>query len=67
MKDLGLFILFFFFLGLKVSSDQTGYYLSQAKSAIDIVSRVSLIDSKTTHTPMESNAHFFSYCWYFSQ
>ena len=55
MKDFGLFS---FFLGLEISYNQSGYYLSQAKYASDLVSRVGLIDSKTVHTPMESNAHF---------
>ena len=47
-----------FFLGLKISHDQFGYYLSQAKYACDLVCCISLTDSKTMHTPMESNAHF---------
>ena len=55
MKDLGLLN---FFLGLEISYDQSGYYLSQAKYAYDLISHASLIDSKTVHTPMESNAHF---------
>ena len=55
MKDLRLLN---FFLGLDISYDQSGYYLSQAKYAADLVSRAGLIDSKTVHTHMESNAHF---------
>ena len=47
-----------FFLGLEVSYNQSWYYLSQAKYASDIVSRTSLTDSKTVHTPMKANAHF---------
>ena len=51
MKDLRL-------LKLEISYDQSRYYLSQAKYAFDLVSRASLIDSKTVHTSMEANAHF---------
>ena len=57
MKDLELLS---FFLGLEISYDRSGYYLSQAKYAFDLVSRAGLIDSKTLHTPMESNDHFFA-------
>ena len=55
MKDLGLLS---FFLGLEISYDQSGYYLPQAKNVSDLVSHADLIDSKTVHSPMESNAHF---------
>ena len=55
MKDLGLLS---FFLGLEISYDQSGYYLSQVKYAFDFVFRSGLIDSKIMHTPMETNAHF---------
>ena len=55
IKDLGLLN---FFLGLEISYDQSGYYLSQVKHAYDLISRAGLIDSKTVHTPMEVNVHF---------
>ena len=55
MKDLGILS---FFFGLEISYDQSGYYLSQAKYASDLISRASLTDSKTVHTPMESNIYF---------
>ena len=58
MKDLGLLS---FFLGLEISYDQYGYYLFQAKYASNLVSRACLIDSKTVHTSMETNAHFLAY------
>uniref|UniRef100_A0A2N9EIU4 Reverse transcriptase Ty1/copia-type domain-containing protein n=1 Tax=Fagus sylvatica TaxID=28930 RepID=A0A2N9EIU4_FAGSY len=35
-----------YFLGLEVSSDSTGYYLSQAKYASDLLSRAGLTDTK---------------------
>ena len=57
MKDLGLLS---FFLRLEISYDLFGYYLSQAKYASDLVSHADLTHSKTLHTPMESNAHFFA-------
>uniref|UniRef100_A0A2N9GT15 Uncharacterized protein n=1 Tax=Fagus sylvatica TaxID=28930 RepID=A0A2N9GT15_FAGSY len=43
MKDLGHLS---YFLGLEVSSDSTGYYLSQAKYASDLLSRAGLTDTK---------------------
>ncbi|XP_019052676.1 PREDICTED: uncharacterized protein LOC109114467 [Nelumbo nucifera] len=55
MKDLGRLN---YFLGIEVSSDQSGYYLSQAKYATDLVSRAGLTDTKTVNTPIEPNAHF---------
>ena len=56
MKDLGLLS---FFLGLEISYYQSGYYLSQAKYASNLISLAGLTDSKTIHTPIEFNAHFF--------
>jgi hypothetical protein len=53
MKDLGHLS---YFLGLEVSSDSTGYYLSQAKYASDLLSRAGLIDTKVVSTPLEMNA-----------
>ncbi|XP_019053898.1 PREDICTED: uncharacterized protein LOC109114920 [Nelumbo nucifera] len=55
MKDLGRLN---YFLGIEVSSDQSGYYLSRAKYAIDLVSRAGLTDTKTINTPIKPNAHF---------
>uniref|UniRef100_A0A2N9H992 Reverse transcriptase Ty1/copia-type domain-containing protein n=1 Tax=Fagus sylvatica TaxID=28930 RepID=A0A2N9H992_FAGSY len=42
--------------GLEVSSDSTGYYLSQAKYASDLLSRTGLTDTKVVSTPLEMNA-----------
>uniref|UniRef100_A0A2N9FZB6 Integrase catalytic domain-containing protein n=1 Tax=Fagus sylvatica TaxID=28930 RepID=A0A2N9FZB6_FAGSY len=53
MKDLGHLS---YFLGLEVSSDSTGYYLSQAKYASDLLSRAGLTDTKVVSTPLEMNA-----------
>ena len=54
MKDLGHLS---YFLGLKVSSDSTNYYLSQAKYAFDLLSRAGLTNTKIVSTPLEMNAH----------
>lgn len=53
MKDLGNLS---YFLGLEVLSDSTGYYLSQAKYASDLLAKAGLTDSKTVSTPLEPNA-----------
>ena len=53
MKDLGTLN---FFLGLKVTSFSDGYYLSQAKYAYDLISKVGITDNKTVSTPLEYNA-----------
>jgi hypothetical protein len=53
MKDLGHLS---YFLGLEVSYDSTGYYLSQAKYASDLLSRTGLTDTKVVSTPLEMNA-----------
>uniref|UniRef100_A0A2N9J2S0 Reverse transcriptase Ty1/copia-type domain-containing protein n=1 Tax=Fagus sylvatica TaxID=28930 RepID=A0A2N9J2S0_FAGSY len=53
MKDLGHLS---YFLGLEVSSDSTGYYLSQAKYASDLLSHAGLTDTKVVSTPLEMNA-----------
>uniref|UniRef100_A0A2N9I0P8 Reverse transcriptase Ty1/copia-type domain-containing protein n=1 Tax=Fagus sylvatica TaxID=28930 RepID=A0A2N9I0P8_FAGSY len=53
MKDLGHLS---YFLGLAVSSNSTGYYLSQAKYASDLLSRASLINTKVVSTSLEMNA-----------
>jgi hypothetical protein len=52
MKDLGSLS---YFLGLEVSSDQNGYYLSQAKYASDLFSRAGLTDCKIVDSPLEMN------------
>ena len=52
MKDLGLLS---YFLGLEVSHNSEGYYLSQAKYASDLLSRANITDSKTESTPLEVN------------
>jgi hypothetical protein len=53
MKDLGHLS---YFLGLEVSSDSIGYYLSQAKYASDLLSRAGLTDTKIVSTPLEMTA-----------
>lgn len=55
MKDLGLLS---YFLGLEVTSNHSGYYLSQAKYATDLLSRVGLTDNKIVTTSIEINAKF---------
>jgi hypothetical protein len=40
---------------LEVSSDQNGYYLSQAKYASDLLSRAGLTDCKIVDSPLETN------------
>ena len=52
MKDLGTLS---YILDLKVTSSSDGYYLSQAKYASDLLSKVGLINSKTVFTPLELN------------
>ena len=52
MKDLGTFS---YFLRLKVTSSSSGYYLSPAKCASAIFSKVGLIKNKTISTPLEFN------------
>ena len=52
MKDLGTLS---YFLSLEVTFSSDGYYLSQAKYASDILSKVSLTDNKTIFTPLELN------------
>ncbi|KAJ4724634.1 Retrovirus-related Pol polyprotein from transposon TNT 1-94 [Melia azedarach] len=53
MKDLGQLN---YFLGLEVLSNTDGYYLSQEKYALDLLTRAGLTDSKVTSTPLEPNA-----------
>ncbi|CAL5347038.1 unnamed protein product [Camellia sinensis] len=47
MKDLGLLN---YFLGLEISHDPSGYFLSQAKYTSDLLARAGLTDFKTTST-----------------
>jgi hypothetical protein len=46
-----------YFLGLEVSSGSTGYYLSQAKYAYDLLSRACMTDTKVVSTPLEMNIY----------
>ena len=54
MKDLGHLS---YFLGLEITHSTDGLYITQAKYASKLLSRVGLIDSKTVDTPVELNAH----------
>ncbi|GAV81601.1 hypothetical protein CFOL_v3_25055, partial [Cephalotus follicularis] len=40
---------------IEVTYDSTGYHLSQAKYASDILARASVTDTKTAHSPLEQN------------
>ena len=55
MKDLGTLK---YFLGLEVTSSESGIFLSQAKYASDLLSRAGITDSRTESTPLEPNARF---------
>lgn len=55
MKDLGKLN---YFLGLEVTSNSQGYFLSQAKYASDLISRAGLTDNKVASSPLEVNAKF---------
>ncbi|XP_057461050.1 uncharacterized mitochondrial protein AtMg00810-like [Actinidia eriantha] len=57
MKDLGPLS---YFIGLEVSSSPTGYSLTQAKYALDLLTRTGLSDCKTASTPLEANARLTS-------
>ncbi|CAL5349699.1 unnamed protein product [Camellia sinensis] len=54
MKDLGLLS---YFLGLEISHDPSGYFLSQAKYTSDLLARAGLTDFKTTSTPVDLQTH----------
>ncbi|XP_028099981.1 uncharacterized protein LOC114299448 [Camellia sinensis] len=54
MKDLGLLS---YFLGLEISHDPSGYFLSQAKYTSDLLARASLTDCKTASTPLNPQTH----------
>ena len=57
MQDLGQLS---FLLGLEVLSDLSGYYLSQAKYASDLLARAGSIDSQIASTPLDPNIKFMS-------
>ena len=54
MKNLGHLS---YFLGLEITYSTDGLYITQAKYASKLLSRVGLTDSKTVDTPVELNAH----------
>ena len=54
MKDLGYLS---YFLGLEITHSIDSLYITQAKYASDILSRVGLTNSKTVDTPVELNSH----------
>ena len=54
MKDLGHLS---YFLGLEITYSIDGLYITQAKYASELLSRVGLTDSKTVDTPVELNVH----------
>ena len=54
MKDLGHLS---YFLGLEITHSTNGLYITQAKYAFDLLSRVGLTDSKTVDTLIELNVH----------
>ena len=54
IKDLGHLS---YFLGLEITHFTYGLYITQAKYASDLLSRVGLTDSKMVDTPVELNAH----------
>lgn len=52
MKDLGPFN---YFLRIEIARSQAGFYLSQYKYALEILSEVEMLGSKPVSTPMELN------------
>ena len=54
MKDLGHLS---YLLGLEITHSTNGLYITQAKYASDLLSRVGLTDNKTFDTLVEFNAH----------
>lgn len=54
MKDFGILN---YFLSLEISHNSSGYFLSQAKYAVDIVYRAGLTNSKVTSTLIKANIH----------
>ena len=57
MKDFGHLS---YFLGLEITRSTDGLYITQAKYAFKLLSRVELTDSKTVDTLIELNAHLTS-------
>ncbi|KAL0545171.1 hypothetical protein IC582_020317 [Cucumis melo] len=57
MKDLGNLN---YFLGLEISSSPSGYYLSQANYASDLLSQSGITDSATFSTPLDPNVRLTS-------
>ena len=58
MKDLGPLN---YFLGLEVSSFADGYYLTQAKYTLNLISRASITNNKIFDTPIEYNRRLNSH------
>ena len=54
MKDLGKLS---YFLGLEITHSTDGLYITQAKYASELLSRVGLTNSKTVDTLVKLNAH----------
>lgn len=55
MKDLDCAT---YFLGLGISQNPQGYYLSQQKYTQDPINLVGLTDNKCVHTPLELNVKY---------
>ncbi|XP_028100414.1 uncharacterized protein LOC114299782 [Camellia sinensis] len=53
-KDLGLFS---YFLGLEISHDPSGYFLTQAKYIYNLLARVGLTNCKAATTPVDPQTH----------
>ncbi|GJZ53893.1 retrovirus-related pol polyprotein from transposon RE1 [Tanacetum coccineum] len=49
-----------YFLGLEVSYNDSGIFLSQSKYAHDILARAHLLDAKPATTPLSTSAYFMS-------
>ncbi|XP_013633424.1 PREDICTED: uncharacterized mitochondrial protein AtMg00810-like [Brassica oleracea var. oleracea] len=52
MKDLGMLK---YFLGFEVARNASGFYLSQRKYALDIISETGLVGAKPSSVPIELN------------
>ncbi|XP_017699363.2 uncharacterized mitochondrial protein AtMg00810-like [Phoenix dactylifera] len=55
MKDLGLAS---YFLGLEISKNSQGYFLSQRKYPHDLIKLAQLSDAKTVATPLQLNVNY---------